>query len=226
MIDCPLTLSKTRNRREIEKLNTSSRINSRILIALVSSILALFVSGCSTENNQGESEILEDRATVLEYEAIEWTDLIPLDDLKALMNPPDYLSDILDGSETDQIDSMMQSDFDEAPQSDYEKALVSTAVVPEFNDRNVKLPGFIVPIEFNDDLIVSEFFLVPYFGACLHSPPPPPNQIVYVKLKDGFKLESLQQPFWVSGLLVTEDNENDIARSAYSISAQSVTPYL
>jgi len=207
-------------------LNKSSRRNRSILVALLSSSLAIFVSGCGSEGNPSESEILEERSAVLEYEAIEWTDLIPLNDLKALMNPPDYLSDILDGSETDQIDSKMLNDFDEEPQSDYEKALVSTAVVPEFNKRNVKLPGFIVPIEFNDDLIVSEFFLVPYFGACLHSPPPPPNQIVYVKLKDGFKLESLQQPFWVSGLLVTEDNENDIARSAYSINAQSVTPYL
>ena len=210
----------------IKKLNKSSRRNRSILVTLLSSSLAIFVSGCSSEGNPSESEILEERSAVLEYEAIEWTDLIPLNDLKALMNPPDYLSDILDGSETDQIDSKMLNDFDEEPQSDYEKALVSTAVVPEFNKRNVKLPGFIVPIEFNDDLIVSEFFLVPYFGACLHSPPPPPNQIVYVKLKDGFKLESLQQPFWVSGLLVTEDNENDIARSAYSINAQSVTPYL
>ena len=207
-------------------MNKSSRRNRSILVALLSSSLAIFVSGCGSEGNPSESEILEERSAVLEYEAIEWTDLIPLNDLKALMNPPDYLSDILDGSETDQIDSKMLNDFDEEPQSDYEKALVSTAVVPEFNKRNVKLPGFIVPIEFNDDLIVSEFFLVPYFGACLHSPPPPPNQIVYVKLKDGFKLESLQQPFWVSGLLVTEDNENDIARSAYSINAQSVTPYL
>ena len=207
-------------------MNKSSRRNRSILVALLSSSLAIFVSGCGSEGNPSDSEILEERSAVLEYEAIEWTDLIPLNDLKALMNPPDYLSDILDGSETDQIDSKMLNDFDEEPQSDYEKALVSTAVVPEFNKRNVKLPGFIVPIEFNDDLIVSEFFLVPYFGACLHSPPPPPNQIVYVKLKDGFKLESLQQPFWVSGLLVTEDNENDIARSAYSINAQSVTPYL
>lgn len=197
-----------------------------IFSVLLLSASALILSGCEGQNGSDQSEILEERPAATEYETIEWTDLIPLNDLKALMNPPDYLSDILDGSETDQIDSRMQSDFDEFPQSDYEKALVSAAVVPEFNKRNVRLPGFIVPIEFNDDLIVSEFFLVPYFGACLHSPPPPPNQIVYVKLKDGFKLESLQQPFWVSGLLVTEDNANDIARSAYSISASAVTPYL
>ncbi len=44
----------------------------------------------------------------------------------------------------------------------------------------VRLPGFIVPLEAVKSGDVSEFLLVPYFGSCIHVPPPPPNQIVYV----------------------------------------------
>ncbi len=52
----------------------------------------------------------------------------------------------------------------------------------ELNGSKVKIPGFVIPLE-GDDKAVTEFLLVPYFGACIHVPPPPPNQIIYVKFK-------------------------------------------
>ncbi len=61
----------------------------------------------------------------------------------------------------------------------------SIAVNTKLSETKVKIPGFVVPLVVNDNGVVSEFFLVPYFGACIHVPPPPPNQIVYVKLAGG-----------------------------------------
>ena len=72
---------------------------------------------------------------------------------------------------------------------------------------------------------ILEFFLVPYYGACIHVPPPPPNQIIHVKYKKGFKLEALYDPVWIEGTLKIEKTENDIASSSYSIVAENVSPY-
>lgn len=112
----------------------------------------------------------------------------------------------------------------------YEAALVSTKVREEFNNAKIRLAGFVVPLEFDDSQRISEFFLVPYFGACIHMPPPPPNQIIHVvintdDMKDGFTLQNLYDPVWVSGLLKTELIENSVATSAYSMSASDITPY-
>jgi len=200
-------------------LATPGRFYSdRLLGAVVLILLALLSAGC----NQAQDKAIE---ASVEYSTIDWTELIPKDELEALRNPPDFLSLIEDGSEEDQIDSQLQSKPDRKPETAYEKALVSSNVVSTFDSKNIRLPGFVVPLEFDEDFVVTEFFLVPYFGACLHGPPPPPNQIVFVKHSDGVKLESLQQPFWISGLLTTIGEVNDTAHAAYSMTAKDIEPY-
>lgn len=159
------------------------------------------------------------------YLATEWTDLIPKQNLEALLNPPEYLQNIKDGTLEDQISSEIKIEASQTDASRYQQALVSTEVIPALNGRKIRLPGFIVPLEFNDALVVTEFFLVPYFGACLHVPPPPPNQIVYVKYIDGIQIESLDQAFWVSGQLTTDSQVNDMAHAAYSMKAVDVSYY-
>jgi uncharacterized protein len=159
------------------------------------------------------------------YLATEWTDLIPKQNLEALLNPPEYLQNIKDGTLEDQISSEIKIEASQTDASRYQQALVSTEVISALNGRKIRLPGFIVPLEFNDALVVTEFFLVPYFGACLHVPPPPPNQIVYVKYIDGIQIESLDQAFWVSGQLTTDSQVNDMAHAAYSMKAVDVSYY-
>lgn len=112
----------------------------------------------------------------------------------------------------------------------YDAALVSTKTRPEFNNSHIRLAGFVVPLEFDDNQVISEFFLVPYFGACIHLPPPPPNQIIHITLDNkvmnkGFNLQQLYEPVWVSGQLKTQLLENSMATSAYSMSAHNITPY-
>jgi len=183
--------------------------------------LSLLLVACS----QSEESAGSKSATAVEYNTIEWTDLIPKEELDALLNPPDILSEIPDGSKEDTIDSNIKSKSNEPPQTAYEKALISTNVVPNYDTENIRLPGFVVPLEFDESFVVTEFFLVPYFGACLHLPPPPPNQIVYVKHSEGIKLESTQQPYWVSGVLTTEGEVNDLAHAAYTMVASDVLIY-
>lgn len=160
------------------------------------------------------------------YRTVEWTELMPREDLRALINPPVSLNDIVDGSPEDQIASDMQLALELASDSRYQQALVSTQIVPAFDGQAVRLPGYIVPLEFGDDQQeVTRFFLVPYFGACIHMPPPPPNQIVYAEYEQGFTLESLYDPFWISGTLSTQLIENDTATAAYSITVEQLEPY-
>jgi hypothetical protein len=161
-----------------------------------------------------------------QFRTIDWTDLIPADTLEILMNPPDYIAEIMDGTAEDQISSQIRTSIAAASDDLYQQALVSTEVKEEMNGTKVRIPGFIVPLGFDDDQTITQFFLVPYFGACLHMPPPPPNQIVLVNYPEGLKLDEIYTPFWISGELTTTINENDVALSAYSMTLLDYELYL
>lgn len=159
------------------------------------------------------------------YQAIDWVDLMPEDDLEALMNPPEYLSEIEDGSFEDQISSQLVGALESSADDRYQQALTSAKVKPEYDQRQIRLPGFMVPVEMNEQQLVTEFFLVPFFGACIHYPPPPPNQIIYVTSKDGVAQQNLYDPYWVEGTLTTTITENEVAVSAYSMKADNIELY-
>jgi len=77
----------------------------------------------------------------------------------------------------------------------------------ELNGSEVKIPGFVIPLE-GDANTVTEFLLVPYFGACIHVPPPPPNQIIYVV-----------------GTLKTETISHELAETGYVIEGTAIEAY-
>ncbi len=159
------------------------------------------------------------------YQELEWIDLLPQEDLDALMNPPQYIDEIVDGSEEDVLASQLSAAENELAGGRWEEALVSTRVVESLDGAAIRLPGFIVPLEFGEDERVTKFFLVPYFGACLHMPPPPPNQIVYAEFADGLELASIYNPFWLEGKLATTLTENEVARSAYYMAVDRLEPF-
>jgi hypothetical protein len=74
-----------------------------------------------------------------------------------------------------------------------------------------------VPLESNEQQRVTQFFIVPYFGACLHLPPPPPNQIIYVEYSDGLELTTLYDPYWFEGTLVIDHTQKELGDSAYTL---------
>lgn len=98
-------------------------------------------------------------------------------------------------------------------------------VVKSLDGKQVKLPGYIVPLDAGDDGRVTEFLLVPYFGACIHVPPPPSNQIVHITTELGVKLDTLYQPFWVEGPLKVEQSTSELADAGYQMSAEKIYPY-
>ncbi len=97
-------------------------------------------------------------------------------------------------------------------------------VVSVYNGKTVKIPGFVVPLEGTAEL-TTEFLLVPYFGACIHVPPPPSNQIVYVKFEEGVPIENLSDAIWVTGVLTTDGWSGEIASVGYRLKGLSVAPF-
>ena len=150
---------------------------------------------------------------------------MPADDLEALMNPPEALLNVADGSEMDTLDNLNTLGEDDPNAERFYQALKSAAVVEAFNDKSIRLPGFVVPLANDENNLVTEFFIVPYFGACIHSPPPPPNQIVYVILNEPYELRSLWEPFWVEGKMLVQSQSLDIAEAAYTIDEAELIPY-
>ena len=91
--------------------------------------------------------------------------------------------------------------------------------------RGVKVPGYMVPLE---DWAgeVSEFLLVPYVGACVHTPPPPPNQLVYVRMENGHRVPvSFWNPVWIHGTLTVEKTTNQYGSVSFKMAGTSVAPY-
>ena len=97
-------------------------------------------------------------------------------------------------------------------------------IVPELNGKLVKIPGFVVPLE-GDNEKITEFLLVPYFGACIHVPPPPPNQIVYVKFSKDMSITNLYDAVWVTGTLSTTTWEGDLATVGYTLQGINIDVY-
>lgn len=178
----------------------------------------------SSSSKQSQASINKTASIKPTFDTLEWDDLIPPEDLNALLNPPSYINDIEDNTFEDNISDQIKNSLDATSNDRYQQALVSKNIIKDMDGRSVRIPGFVVPVEFDEE-VITEFFLVPYFGACIHSPPPPPNQIIYVQAEEGLKLETLYDPFWISGKLSTTLVENFMATAAYSLQMASYEAY-
>jgi hypothetical protein len=102
----------------------------------------------------------------------------------------------------------------------WDNAPINPAIVGQL----VRLPGYLVPLEETKDGL-KEFLLVPYFGACIHSPPPPANQIVHVLPKTAAKGLRSMDTVWVTGVLTGTRTDSYMGMSGYRIEATQVAPY-
>jgi hypothetical protein len=89
----------------------------------------------------------------------------------------------------------------------------------------VRLPGFIVPLEAVKGSRLAEFLLVPYFGSCIHVPPPPPNQMVYVRAGNRSGIDSIYDAYWITGKLHVQTHNTRLGSAAYELSAEKIEPY-
>ncbi|MAF33487.1 MAG: DUF3299 domain-containing protein [Desulfobacterales bacterium] len=109
-----------------------------------------------------------------------------------------------------------------------------TAIAEELNGQRVRIPGYLLPLEMSDTK-VKEFLLVPYIGACIHVPPPPLNQIVYVNIiqKEGYRVKTMYEPVWVSGEISVKSMVKDLylvdgstgVNIGYTMQASQIEPY-
>lgn len=144
-----------------------------------------------------------------------WDDMIPADwepmhafaDMLHLFELPD--SD----QRVQQLYEKMRKVWDEAP------------VVPALAGRSVRLPGYVVPLESTGEGL-HEFLLVPYFGACIHTPPPPANQIVHVQCPRPVRGVRTMDAVWAEGVLALQRRDNtDMGISGYAMTARKVSRY-
>jgi len=115
--------------------------------------------------------------------------------------------------------------WDVLQQLNYSTGEVGTELA-DFLGKEVKIPGFIVPLEdFASE--VSEFLLVPYVGACVHTPPPPPNQLVFVEMEDAEQVTAgTWEPIWVHGTLVLEETTNMYGSVGFKVAGMEIEPYV
>ncbi|WP_028108404.1 DUF3299 domain-containing protein [Ferrimonas futtsuensis] len=86
-----------------------------------------------------------------------------------------------------------------------QQELAASTLTHQFDGKQVRMPGYLIPLEYaSEAMIVTEFLLVPYAGACIHMPPPPANQIVLVSFPEGYKLKNTKYPVWVEGTLTSK----------------------
>ncbi|MGL5287793.1 MAG: DUF3299 domain-containing protein [Aeromonas sp.] len=97
-------------------------------------------------------------------------------------------------------------------------------VVQTLDQQTVRMPGFVVPLE-GDAEKVTAFLLVPYFGACIHVPPPPTNQVIYVQYPKGAPVDDLWDAIWVKGTMKVVSSNHDMANASYAMDAVEVVPY-
>ena len=147
---------------------------------------------------------------------VQWEDLMP----KA-WDPLARLEKLREASDGELGDDSEQA---QALMKEYREIGRLAPVVKDLDGQKIRLPGYVVPLDF-ENTEVSEFLLVPYFGACIHLPPPPANQIVYVKTAGAYPLTSLMDPVWVTGVLRTEAFDNDVGDAGYTMQATIVEPY-
>ena len=152
-----------------------------------------------------------------EIMALQWEDLMSQADLAAILDAPPVSHDGYGWDDKFSPGSPVENAF--------QRAMQSFDVNPELLGKRILLPGFIVPITFNEEREVTEFFLVPFFGACIHVPPPPPNQIVHVIYDSGFKLESMYDAYYILGELSSQVVRHELADSAYSLNAEHLELY-
>jgi uncharacterized protein len=94
----------------------------------------------------------------------------------------------------------------------------------ELDGKPIRIPGFVVSLDGAPDE-PREFLLVPYFGACIHVPPPPANQIIHVMPDKPAKGVHTMDTVWVSGVLQLQPSDTPMGNAGYVLMAKKVAPY-
>ena len=106
-----------------------------------------------------------------------------------------------------------------------QKAWKNAPLNPAIQQEKITISGFIVPLDSSDSTTIEEFLLVPYFGACIHVPPPPSNQVIHVVPEKPLKGFQIMDPVTVQGVLAPSHIDTPLGSAGYQMSGKSVTLY-
>ena len=137
---------------------------------------------------------------------ITWDDLLP---------PGLPYSEIIGEGEMDEENDIWNPIYD----------VNATKLNEDLDGAYIKMPGFIIPFDVSAKG-VTDFMLVPYVGACIHTPPPPANQLVMVNAKQPWPGDQLWDAVWVTGLIRTQLQSTDLGQTGYSIAADAMEVYV
>ena len=192
---------------------TETKAEDTLVIKRQSSIVVdiLIVIAITVTNTYAKDQVQS-------FIPVNWEQLIPAD-----YNLEDLENDLISRYDIDNIepgsleaDTLIQQ---------LDQLLYDAPMTKEYDNLRVKIPGFIVPLDFESDKI-TRFLLVPYFGACIHTPPPPPNQIVYVILQEGIRVDNTYDPVYVNGVMRVESQDSEMGTAGYTLYGTLVEPYL
>lgn len=135
-----------------------------------------------------------------EFSEIDWMDLIPADELENYRLGVAFAVSRADHSVEQRPDQFG-----------------SFKTVPSMNGRKVALQGYVVPLDIDEHGLMTSFFFVPTLGACIHVPPPPPDQMIYVSLSKPVTAPEYGESAWLKGTLRTEAQNLELASAAYTM---------
>lgn len=160
---------------------------------------------------------------------LDWSDLIPEGEdprpVPQLAELPGFASPFSadgDFSDPDRIGREHDPDNEGGTLADAQTGTFNT--IDRWAGERVRVPGFIVPLDYEDGA-TTRFLLVPYFGACIHAPPPPPNQTLYAEIDDPLRVERLSRAVWIEGVLETGRFDSVMGDAAYSMRVEDWEPY-
>lgn len=159
----------------------------------------MFLSGITA------SSLLASVARAEGFIELDWDDLLPKDQTAI----PNAIRELLPHDEQVPLSSQQPT---------------STGVRTDWNGQIVRIPGFIVPIDYNGSGVTA-FILVPYVGACVHVPPPPANQLVFVTSPTPYETKGMFEPVNVIGMFGVSSLRTHLAEIGYALSADKIEPY-
>ena len=179
-------------------------------------VIAAFLAGTAVAADHQVGERLapdKTRPPPQHFQEVSWDDL-----LSEGWDPMKAIEDL-------NLDALSDEDPRAEAAAEKMRAMWSAAPSnPAINGRAIRIAGFVVPLEYGKQEI-TEFLLVPYFGACIHVPPPPANQIIHVIATRPYKTETYMDAVWVEGIIELAETETDMGDSGYRLKAQTVVPF-
>lgn len=163
-------------------------------------------------NSDKDQTSAEQDTLTLDWEALVPADFQPLNPFESLTE--DELQKLYDGSdESEREFQRLLTLMNYAP------------TVASLDGKRISIPGYVVPLDFDGQTRMSEFLLVPYFGACIHTPPPPANQIIYATSKDSVEIGDTYNPVILSGVLSVDTIQSPLAEAGYRLTIERVEEY-